>query len=58
MKVCINSRLRQIKTKTRGIDTQKWTLACICYEMGRIRVVGRAGLVIGHTGHFPGGPTH
>ncbi len=23
--------LRQKKTKTRGIDTQKWTLAFICY---------------------------
>ncbi len=31
--------LRQIKTKTRGIDTQKWTLACLCYAMGRVRVV-------------------
>ncbi len=24
----------------RGIDTQKWTLACIYYAMGGIRVVG------------------
>ncbi len=31
--------VRQIKTKTRGIDTQKWTLACLCYVMGRVRVV-------------------
>ncbi len=22
------------KTKTRGIDTKKWTLACICYRVG------------------------
>ncbi len=41
MKVCIISRLHQTKMKTIGIDTQKWTLACICYTMGGIRVVGQ-----------------
>ncbi len=28
MKVCINSTLN--KTKTHGIDTQKWALVCVC----------------------------
>ncbi len=27
--------------KTRGIDTQKGTLACICYAMGRIGAAGK-----------------
>ncbi len=34
-KVCINSMPNK-----NGIDTKKLTLACVCYAMGRIRVVG------------------
>ncbi len=38
MKIHLNSTPN--KNKMCGIDAQKWTLACICYAMGRIRVVG------------------
>ncbi len=38
MKVRTNSTPN--KNKTCGNDMQKWTLACICYAMGKIRVVG------------------
>ncbi len=36
------------------------TASGFCFDLlgGQGWVEARAGLVIGHTGHFPGGPTH
>ena len=50
----------QVRTRTdpnTGSEPKTEHLLAAMYDMKQ-RAAGRAGLAIGHTGHFPGGPTH